>query len=348
MTVMKQSDSLPAPVESPTTKASQVQLFNEQESELVSRALVLVSQHAHADAAILSAQLKQLAESSRLIWDTPSLRAETVMGGESRNGSTLIEHLCRMDGLEGDLSLPVKAVLQRTFLLRKIQFFRGFVKTTRAAASENQEMRQTSLALREEYAQSVYTLMAEELLLALLRKPTVRENTKQRAANQLIAIWDSATLEIDQFCPLLESAWHARNRVTVGLGSLLGASEYFRLVAEHCDPQFLDFFERDEVSKAENQAFTEFLFGLTFEEFNTLQEQMTAQKKEVVTSNWASAILNRPIEQGCSSDEINPVAMYRSYSRRQLAADFRILAGTEGPERTAEAYLMIFLLDQQA
>jgi hypothetical protein len=49
-----------------------------------------------------------------------------------------------------------------------------------------------------------------------------------------------------------------------------------------------------------------------------------------------------------AADEIDPVSLYRSYSRRQLAADFRILAGGDGPRRTAEAYLMIYLLDHQS
>jgi hypothetical protein len=57
------------------------------------------------------------------------------------------------------------------------------------------------------------------------------------------------------------------------------------------------------------------------------------------------------MEHECDSrniDEIDPVSLYRSYSRRQLAADFRILAGGDGPRRTAEAYLMIYLLDHEA
>jgi hypothetical protein len=192
--------------------------------------------------------------------------------------------------------------------------------------------------------------MAEDLLLALLRKPDVSDFTKKRAAAQLIAIWDEAAVEIDQFCPLLESAWRARNRITVGLGSLLGASEYFRLVAQDCAPQFLDFFARDEVSLAENQAFTEFLFGLTYEELVQLRVAMKAQGIETASHMWASNVLGREIEHECDErdfEEIDPISLYRSYSRRQLAADFRILAGSEGPRRTAEAYLMVYLLNQQ-
>ena len=45
--------------------------------------------------------------------------------------------------------------------------------------------------------------------------------------------------------------------------------------------------------------------------------------------------------------EIDPMALYRSYQRRQLAADFRLMSNAPGPRRTAEGYLMVYLLDQQ-
>ena len=54
-------------------------------------------------------------------------------------------------------------------------------------------------SLREELAQSIYTLLAEELGLALLRKPDVEERTKRRAADKLVTVWDDAHLEIDDF-----------------------------------------------------------------------------------------------------------------------------------------------------
>jgi hypothetical protein len=328
-----------------------LRLFDEAESELVARALIALSQISPSDAAVLSRLMSQLADLNHLISVTPSLRLTEVLGGEERSEQTLLAHLTQIDGLAGDLDLPFKASLQRTFLISKIQFLRAFVKSTSALIPESPQLRPLSLQLRDELAQSIYTQMAEELLLALLRKPDVADDTKRRAASQLVAIWDNATLEIDQFCPLLESAWRARNRITVGLGSLLGASEYFRLVAQDCAPQFLDFFARDEVSAGENQAFTEFLFGLTYEELGLLRAAMKAQGIENVSEQWASNILGRTIEHECDPadlDEIDPVSLYRSYSRRQLAADFRILAGSEGPSRTAEAYLLIYLLDQES
>ena len=108
--------------------------------------------------------------------------------------------------------------------------------------------------LREELAQSIYTLLAEELFLALLRKRDISDRIKRRTADQLITIWDDVALEIDDFAPLLESAWHARNRVHSDYGTLLGASETFRLVSEDCHLAVVDFFARDNMGADESAA----------------------------------------------------------------------------------------------
>ena len=64
-----------------------------------------------------------------------------------------------------------------------------------------------------------------------------------------------------------------------------------------------------------------------------------------VSPKWAAGVLGRPIDELEHSREIDPVALYRSYNRRQLAADFRLMSGAPGPRRTAEGYLMVHLLE---
>ncbi|MCP4449482.1 MAG: hypothetical protein GY811_29730 [Myxococcales bacterium] len=325
------------------------ELFDAVEAALISEAMVALSAHAPGDAALLSKQILQLQVLNQTLYDSPSLSAAQNLGGEQRSPQGLVAHLTRTDGLAGDLDLPIKAVLQRTYLLAKIQLLRAFVKSIGALSKVEPDHIALAEGIREELAQSIYTQMAEDLLLALLRKPSVEIPTKRRAARQLIQIWDNAMVEIDDFCPLLESAWHARNRVHPGLGCLLGTTEYFRLVAEDCSDDFLDFFARDGVSEAENQAFAEFLFGLTWEELETLRSEMKRQKIEVADEQWAAKVLGREIEHDCDDRlTIDPIALYRSYTRRQLAADYRILAGKAGPRRTAEAYLMIYLLNNES
>jgi hypothetical protein len=323
-------------------------LFDHEETALVDRALAAITRRMPQDANVLRGFMDRLGHLGALLSSFPSLRSVQRLGGKVRNEHTVIEHLCRVDGLSGDLELPVKANMARTFLLSKIHFLRAFLTATTALEEQGHgEFPEISHELREELAQSIYTQLAEELLLALLRKPEIANGTKRRAAAQLLTVWDNAQLEIDDFCPLLESAWHARNRITSGIGCLLGTAEYFRLVCEDCAPPFLDFFARDEVSVAERQAFEEFLFNMTYEEISSLRGAMREQGLEAVSPEWAGEVLSRTIEPLDHSGRIDPLALYRSYNRRQLAADFRIMADAEGPRRTAEAYMMIYLLEHQ-
>ena len=321
-------------------------VLDRHESELVEQAMDAVASQSPSDAQILGNLIGELRATSELLDRQRPLRRPTALGGEARDESTLIDHLCTLDGLSGDLALPLKATLSRTHLLTKINFLRGFVKATAALHDIPTAIRMTH-ELREEVAQSIYTLLAEELFLALLRKPDVSRRTKQRAADQLITIWDDAALEIDDFAPLLESAWHARNRINSAYGTLLGATETFRLVTEDCSPEVLEFFGREGMSVDESTAFEEFLFNMTCEELTTLRRAMQQHHIGAASPAWAAEILGRQIEELEHSHEIDPMALYRSYQRRQLAADFRLMSGAPGPRRTAEGYLMVYLLDQQ-
>jgi hypothetical protein len=321
-------------------------VLDRHEYELVERALAVVASRHPADADVLRSLIVDLKNMSNLLDRQRPLRRPTSLGGELRSETTLISHLVTIDGLSGDLVLPLKATLSRTYLLTKITFLRGFVKAT-SAIVDVPDCRLLCSELREELAQSIYTLLAEELLLALLRKPDVLQRTKERAADQLITVWDDAALEIDDFAPLLESAWHARNRINSDFGALLGASEMFRLVCEDCRPEVLDFFARDGMSFDESAAFEEFLFNMTHEELLTLRKAMQDHDLKTTTTKWAANVLGRKFEELDSTDHVDPMALYRSYQRRQLAADFRLMAGSPGPRRTAEAYLMVYLLDQQ-
>ncbi len=342
--VVLTSSSMSLPAQA--VQALSFSVLDRHETELIEQAMAAVAAHSPADAMILAGLVVELKATSDLLERQRPLRRPTALGGEARTETTLIDHLCTIDGLSGDLVLPLKATQSRTYLLTKINFLRGFVKATSVLGNAPSTLRMTH-DLREELAQSIYTLLGEELFLALLRKPDVSRRTKQRAADQLITVWDDAALEIDDFAPLLESAWHARNRINSAYGTLLGATETFRLVTEDCRPEVLEFFGRDGMSADESAAFEEFLFNMTSEELATLRRAMQQQHLSAASPAWAAQVLDRQIEELEHSREIDPMALYRSYQRRQLAADFRLMSNAPGPRRTAEGYLMVYLLDQQ-
>jgi hypothetical protein len=330
-----------------SAEAVAVHVLDRHETEVVDQALRVVAAKAPLDAQILRDLIGQLRETNALLDGTRALRSPTALGGEGRNERTLIDHLITLDGLSGDLVLPLKATLSRTFLLTKIMFLRGFIKATTAVHDGAIEISRLIHDLNEELAQSIYTLLSEELFLALLRKPDITVPIKRRAADQLITIWNDATLEIDDFAPMLESAWHARNRITSHYGCLLGATETFRLASEDCSAEVIDFFVRDDRSGDEMAAFEEFLFNMTSEELTSMRVTMREQGLSSVSPQWAAQVVGRQLDELEHSREIDPVALYRSYNRRQLAADFRLMSGQPGPRRTAEGYLMVHLLDQQ-
>jgi hypothetical protein len=101
------------------------------------------------------------------------------------------------------------------------------------------------------------------------------------------------------------------------------------------------------MSADESAAFEEFLFNMTSEELATLRRAMQQQHLSAASPAWAANVLGRQIEELEHRHEIDPMALYRSYQRRQLAADFRLMSNSPGPRRTAEGYLMVYLLDQQ-
>ena len=317
-------------------------ILDQAEASLVERSLNHLRRVCPRDAGVLWAQLKRLGLLGSALEQTPSLYMPSTLGASTRDETTLVLQLSHLDPLGGELALPEKAVIAHAFLMAKISLLRAFLVSHAANApgSDGDLHRE----FREELAQSVYTAIASEILLGLLSDPAVMDSTKVRAARQLILIWERAThVEIDDFCPMLESAWEARSHLTAGFGALLGTSEYMRLVQENCSPQFLEFFTRDQVTRGETQAFEEFLFNVTWEDLERLRLQMGKEKRGAIDPAYAARVLERPMAEIGAVDD--PEALYRSYRRRRTAAEFRRLTKASGPLRVAEAYLMVFVLD---
>src|SRR6185436_12161525 len=101
-------------------QAYAVTVLDRHESELVQSALEAVASRSPADATILQGLLSELRATAELLDRQRPLRRPTSLGGEGRDESTLIDHLCTIDGLSGDLVLPLKSTLSRTHLLAKI------------------------------------------------------------------------------------------------------------------------------------------------------------------------------------------------------------------------------------
>ncbi|MBI2571664.1 MAG: hypothetical protein HYV63_32035 [Candidatus Schekmanbacteria bacterium] len=294
--------------------------------------------------AMVQGSISRLTALRSLMDQCPSLYLESTLVASRRSVDTLIDHMIRVGPLATELDLPLKASLARDFVLAKAQVLRE----ARLAVEGLDPPCDPALAdrLRLEAAQSVHTLLAEELLTRILLDGGVAEAAKRRAATWLIHFWDdSPRVEVGDFCPLLEAAWKARNAVIVDFGTLMGNVEVLRLLAAASDDRFIDAFIGETSNPESYLAFDEFLFGLTFEQLRLLRSRMAEQRRAAVDRQWVSGVL------GVSAEDLfapigSPRLMFREYRRRQMAATLRRIQGTPGPHRTAETILLLFLLER--
>jgi len=198
--------------------------------------------------------------------------------------------------------------------------------------------------LERELGQSIYTKLAEELFVSIVTDSTAPRAVKTSAAKSLFRIWEDRLLaEIDDFAPILESIWRARNELRPVLGTMRGTQEFFRLVQAACDERFVDHFSREDVTDEQHQAFEEFLFGISHEEIAQLREHLAANAPGCLSYEQARALLGRNGDSWVPSP--GPQGLYTSYKRRRVKAHYRSLTGAAGPKKTAEEYVMIAFLE---
>ncbi len=313
-----------------------------QEERFIQKTLEILSREDPKVAEELAAHLNRVVGVSAMASTFPSLLSDDAVDGRAPAG--LVDALCIVDAGMSSLNLPIRAVMGETFLTAKIQLFQAFrEQLCRLGARAPEDL---VARANEEVGQSIFTRLLGELLWDIVRHPDLPLELRQRAALQLVHLWESTDrLEIDDFFPVLEAAWKARNRITVNYGALVGVSEFFQLVKQDCPPLFVSYFTRDDVSDEETTAFQEFLFGLPKEELQRLRREMDERGLLSIDRKFAEVTLK--LGNRGAVDEHSPEALYASYRRRQRASQLRRLSDMPGPRFTAEAFLVLFLLKDQ-
>ncbi len=311
------------------------------ERGLVDRALSAVGQENPQQRLALEGMLSRLGRMAELIKDSPSITSSWGGGtGRTFSADSLIDQLCRVPDYDLDLHIPTKAVLGQAYLIAKINLLKALRYNLEDAAAPADVREQ----IDHEVAQSIYTKLAEELFVSIVTDRSAPPNVKRGAARFLFRIWEERLLiEVDDFAPVLESAWAARSKLLPVLGTMLGTHEVFRLFNEARDKRFLDYFGEDDVEEEQLLAFEEFLFNLSHEEIARLRAHMTEEGRACISLEAARALLGdaapswQPGQNGAQ-------ALYTSYKKRRVNAAHRALTGASGPKKTAEEYVMIAFL----
>ena len=197
--------------------------FDAAERALVAEVLEAITPTQPRQRDVLDGMLNRLRKAAELIRDSPSITASWGGGGgRTFSANSLIEQLCRVPDWDLDLHIPTKAVLGQAYLIAKINLLKalGYTLDIVPGGAEIRER------VEREVAQSIYTKLAEELFISIVTDQAALPGVKMGAARFLFRIWEERLLiEVDDFAPLLESAWEARSKLLPVLGTMLGTHE---------------------------------------------------------------------------------------------------------------------------
>lgn len=282
--------------------------------------------------------LYDLAESIALY---PDIFGKQVLGGYSRSIETLVENLCIRDIMDLALHIPTKAILGKGFSVAKINFFFMIYYVCR----ENMDGSITEIveSISEMIYENVFIIMAEEVFLAIISDKEVPLHIRMNAGYMLANIWEYRLGHgVKEFSPILSNIWNSRKKMKPSYGTMFGVSELFQL-SSNSGTVWLDFLQRDDLRHDEIDSLQEFLMGLSFEEMELLSREMERQKKTSLCQDDIKMYLGN-VKMYPDYEFEDPREVYNSFRHRKKNAIFRHRAEIEGPKKTFEEYLMIYLL----
>ena len=314
--------------------------LTDNEKHIVERVTEAMRDHGTFDelAAIKKNELS-LDDLARSISQYPSVFGQQQLGNASRSVQTLIDTLCIKDISDRVYHIPTKAILGQGFAVAKINFFFMLYYSLR----QRDMLEDYTTMIMEVIKRNVYTSMAEEVFLAIISDKNIPLQVRSNAGYLLANIWEYRLDHgVKEFAPILNNIWNSRKKLRPAYGTMLGVSELF-LLSRESGNIWMEFFQRDDLKHEEIDSLQEFIMGLSFEEMETLAREMERTGKSTYCIEEIRDFLggSRMYEEYNLDD---PREIFRSYKQRKRNADFRKRANLEGPKKTIEEYLMIYLL----
>jgi len=258
----------------------------------------------------------------------PSVRESQTLRGIQRNEAQLLQALCSFASPAHLLHIPTRVVAARSYLVAKYQ---AFSLLNILVSSEKEFIG----PLRKIILTIIHTLMAEEVYFSCLDDPEFSQNIKLNLANDLIMLWDSGTdPRTVRHLPALNTLWTARDSSPPAFGTMNATSELLRLSIDMGE-DWHDFLIANVSIKETRWALEEFLFGLSYEEINSVRSRLLKFGISAVGHDEIPSFLGgRPAYGIINSSDYR--AMYDFYVDRRDAARLRQKLFVPGPDRTLE------------
>lgn len=290
---------------------------------------------------ILDQRLKDLKKLATAIANFPSLLQRTNLNTSVRTPGALVESIISYQE-DGDtlLHMPSKAALGKGFLVTKIHTFFSMYKLAKnfAQMDENE-----AKAYNDETVSMMFTLMAEDVYLNLMKDKTLSMDLRRQLANSLIILWEHRSDQtINDIAPVLQSVWNARRTLAPAFGTMMGTSELL-LVSIQMGTQWNQFIKQRLGDQEVSQAMEEFLFGLSYEQILRLRAILREQGVKAIGRDEVSSYLGERVKTDVSLDYRD---FYLLYTVRRDNARVRQRLHLPGPTKTLEDFFIRFVMEQ--
>ena len=270
----------------------------------------------------------------------PSLLERHELIGGTRTPTSLIDSLIdHQDAGDAILQLPSQALLGKGLLVAKMHTFSSFAKYTHHIP----ELKKYSKAFDTETVSSMYSLLIEDVYLNLIRDPSQPMEFRRQWALSLLLLWEHWNDQGSaQVAPVLESVWMARRRLAPAFGTMMGTSELL-LISMQMDDQWIAFIKQKLGEPGVSQAMEEFLFGISFEQINTLRTILKEKGIPAIGRDEVSKFLGEHVKSDAGLDYRD---FYAKYTVRRDNARSRTRLKLNGPHKTLEDYFIQFVTEQ--
>ena len=316
-------------------------VFTDHQQKLIDHLSSALAKNAPDRVDRLQSRLNDITDLAKAIAHFPSLLERANTTTSTRTPEALVETLISYQE-EGDttLHMPSKAILGKGFLVAKIHTFYSMSKLAKNYAQmPDKEVREYS----DETVSMMFTLMAEDVYLNLIKDKNISLDIRREIANSLIILWEHRSDQsINDIAPVLQSVWNARRKLAPAFGTMMGTSELL-MVTMQMDDQW-NAFIREKLSMPDvSEAMEEFLFGVSHEQILRLKAILRDQGVKSIGRDEVSAYLGERVKTDINLDYRD---FYLLYTVRRDNARTRQRLHLPGPKNTLEDHFFKFIMEQ--
>ena len=321
-------------------QAEKAEMLTTQQKQLIQEVMPLIKQIDPEKAKSFQQRLDALESLAQSVAKFPSLLERHELIGGMRTPNSLIDSLIdHQYAGDSTIQLPSKAMLGKGLLVAKMHTFSSFAKYTH----HNAELRKYSKAFDTETITSMYSLLIEDVYLNLIRDNTQPLEFRREWALSLLLLWEHWNDQGSaQVAPVLESVWMARRRLAPAFGTMMGTSELLQ-ISMQMDDQWIAFIKQRLSDPGVSQAMEEFLFGISFEQINTLRTILKEKGIPAIGRDEVSKFLGEHVKSDAGLDYRD---FYAKYTVRRDNARSRTRLKLDGPHKTLEDYFIQFVTVQ--